>query len=163
MDLLEWQGKATFRAFGIPVPEGKPAKSAAKARDIAQKLGGRVVVKAQVRVGGRGKAGGVKLADTPEQAEQVAGEILGMDIKGHTVHEVLVERAGEIAAEYYASFMLDRSAKKFRAMWSGKGGMDIEQVAKDEPDFLAKVSVEPLTGLRPFHVTQLTSGGRIPR
>src|ERR671936_605962 len=86
-----------------------------------------------------------------------------MDIKGHTVHEVLIERAGEIKAEYYASFMLDRSAKKFLAMCSSKGGMDIEQVAQQEPDYLAKVHVEPLTGIRPFHVTQLTMGGRIPR
>src|SRR6266508_4490563 len=105
MDLTEHQGKQVFREFGIPVPEGKPATSAAVAGKVAEKLGGTVVVKAQVKVGGRGKAGGVKLAKTPEEAQQVAGDILGMDIKGHKVRQVLIERAGEIAAEYYASFM----------------------------------------------------------
>jgi dTDP-4-dehydrorhamnose 3,5-epimerase len=163
VDLLEYQGKQVFRAFGIAIPDGKPAKSPAKARDVAEKLGGRVVVKAQVRVGGRGKAGGVKLADTPQHAEEAASQILGMDIKGHVVREVLIERAGEIAAEYYVSFMLDRSAKKYLGMCSSKGGMDIEQVAQQEPEYLAKVHVDPLVGFRPFHATQMTSGGRIPR
>ncbi|HEX9776419.1 MAG TPA: ADP-forming succinate--CoA ligase subunit beta [Actinomycetota bacterium] len=163
MDLLEHQGKKVFAAYGIPVPEGKPAKSAKKARQIAEKLGGRVVVKAQVRVGGRGKAGGVKLAATADEAQAAAGRIIGMDIKGHTVREVLVERAdAEIAVEYYASFMLDRSAKTILGMCSAKGGMDIEQVAAEEPDYLAKVHVDPLVGIKPSHVRGMLFGGRIP-
>src|SRR5688572_28104506 len=105
MDLLEWQGKQIFAKYGIPVPDGKPAKSAKKARDIAEKFGSPEVVKAQVRVGVRGKAGGVKLAKTPDEAQQAGEQILGMDIKGHKVGEVLVERAGDIATEFYASFM----------------------------------------------------------
>src|SRR5687767_2542167 len=105
MDLLEYQGKEIFRQYGVPIPEGKPAKAAAKVQQIAEKFGSTVVVKAQVRVGGRGKAGGVKLASSPTEAWTVADQILGMDIKGHKVLEVLVERAGDIAAEYYVSFM----------------------------------------------------------
>jgi succinyl-CoA synthetase beta subunit len=163
MDLLEYQGKQVFRQFGIPVPDGKPARTANKAREIAEKFGGTVVVKAQVRVGGRGKAGGVKLAKTPEEAFAAADQIIGMDIKGHKVREVLVERAGDIAAEYYASFMLDRSAKAYLGMCSAKGGMDIEAVAVEQPDFLAKVRVDPLIGLRGFHVTQMLVGGQIPQ
>jgi succinyl-CoA synthetase beta subunit len=163
LDLTEYQGKQVFKTFGIPVPEGKQARTPAKAREIAERFGGTVVVKAQVKVGGRGKAGGVKLAKSGAEAEQVAKEILGMDIKGHTVREVLVERAGDIALEFYASFMLDRGAKRYLGMCSSKGGMDIEQVAVEEPDYLARVHVDPLTGLRAYHVTQMLTYGRIPR
>jgi succinyl-CoA synthetase beta subunit len=163
MDLTEYQGKQVFREFGIPVPEGKPASSPAKAQQIAEKLGGTVVVKAQVKVGGRGKAGGVKLAKTPEETAEVAKQIIGMDIKGHKVRQVLIERAGDIAAEYYASFMLDRGAKAYLGMCSAKGGMDIEQVAVEEPDYLARVHIDPLVGLRQFHLTEMMSFGKIPR
>jgi len=163
MDLTEYQGKQVFREFGIPVPEGKPASSPAKAQQIAEKLGGTVVVKAQVKVGGRGKAGGVKLAKTPEETAEVAKQIIGMDIKGHKVRQVLIERAGDIAAEYYASFMLDRGAKAYLGMCSAKGGMDIEQVAAEEPEYLAKVHIDPLVGIKQFHLNELMSFGKIPR
>ena len=163
MDLTEYQGKQVFREFGIPVPEGKPASSPAKAQQIAEKLGGTVVVKAQVKVGGRGKAGGVKLAQTPAETAEVAKQIIGMDIKGHKVRQVLIERAGDIAAEYYASFMLDRGAKAYLGMCSAKGGMDIEQVAAEEPDYLAKVHIDPLVGLKQFHLNEMMTFGRIPR
>jgi len=163
MDLTEYQGKQVFREFGIPVPEGKPASSPAKAQQIAEKLGGTVVVKAQVKVGGRGKAGGVKLAKTPDETADVAKQILGMDIKGHKVRQVLIERAGDIAAEYYASFMLDRGAKAYLGMCSAKGGMDIEQVAAEEPEYLAKVHIDPLVGIKQFHLNEMMSFGKIPR
>ncbi|MGZ4241230.1 MAG: ADP-forming succinate--CoA ligase subunit beta [Actinomycetota bacterium] len=163
MDLTEYQGKQVFREFGIPVPEGKAATSAAAAQKVAEKLGGTVVVKAQVKVGGRGKAGGVKLAKTPREAHDVAKQIIGMDIKGHKVRQVLIERAGDIAAEYYASFMLDRGAKAYLGMCSAKGGMDIEQVAGEEPEYLARVHIDPLVGLRPFHLNQMMTFGKIPR
>jgi len=162
MDLTEHQGKQVFREFGIAVPEGKAATTAAQARKVAEKLGGTVVVKAQVKVGGRGKAGGVKLAQNADEAEQVASQILGMDIKGHKVRQVLIERAGDIAAEYYASFMLDRGAKAYLGMCSAKGGMDIEQVAVEEPEYLAKVHIDPLVGIKGFHLTEMMSFGKIP-
>jgi succinyl-CoA synthetase beta subunit len=163
MDLTEYQGKQVFREFGIPVPEGKPASTAAAARKVAEKLGGTVVVKAQVKVGGRGKAGGVKLAQNPDEAEEVAKQIVGMDIKGHKVRQVLIERAGDIAAEYYASFMLDRGAKAYLGMCSSKGGMDIEQVAAEQPDYLAKVHIDPLVGIKAFHLNQMMTFGKFPR
>ena len=163
MDLTEYQGKQVFREFGIPVPDGKPASGPAKAQQIAEKLGGTVVVKAQVKVGGRGKAGGVKLAQTPAETAEVAKQIIGMDIKGHKVRQVLIERAGDIAAEYYASFMLDRGAKAYLGMCSAKGGMDIEQVAAEEPDYLAKVHIDPLVGIKQFHLNEMMSFGKIPR
>src|SRR6266700_407986 len=143
MDLTEYQGKQVFREFGIPVPDGKPASGPAKAQQIAEKLGG------------RGKAGGVKLAQTPAETAEVAKQIIGMDIKGHKVRQVLIERAGDIAAEYYASFMLDRGAKAYLGMCSAKGGMDIEQVAAEEPDYLARVHIDPLVGLRQFHLNEM--------
>ncbi|MGH2727414.1 MAG: ADP-forming succinate--CoA ligase subunit beta [Actinomycetota bacterium] len=163
MDLFEYQAKDVFRRFGIPVPDGKVASSAQAAEKVAAKIGGRVVVKAQVQVGGRGKAGGIKLADGPAGAREVAGQILGMDIKGHKVRRVLVERAGDIKAEFYASFLLDRTAKAYLGMVSAKGGVDIEEVAATDPGALARVSVSPLTGLQPYHVRELLFGARIPQ
>src|SRR5438105_9818507 len=133
MDLFEYQAKALFRRYGIPVPDGRVASKPAAAEKVAAKLGGRVVVKAQVQVGGRGKAGGIKLADDAAGTRIVAEQILGMDIKGHKVRRVLVERAGDIKAEFYGSFMLDRSAKAFLGMVSAKGGVDIEEVAATDP------------------------------
>ncbi|MHB8511073.1 MAG: ADP-forming succinate--CoA ligase subunit beta [Actinomycetota bacterium] len=162
MDLFEYQGKDLFRKFGVPVPDGKVATSPAQAESIAAKLGGTVVIKAQVQVGGRGKAGGVKLAKSPAEAKQIASLILGMDIKGHKVKRVLVERAGDIAKEFYASFLLDRAGKGFLGMVSAKGGVDIEEVAATTPDAIAKVPISSLTGLQPYHIRQLLFGGGIP-
>lgn len=161
MDLFEYQGKELLRKFEVPVPEGRVAQTAAEAADAAKGLGGKVVVKAQVQVGGRGKAGGIKLADSPEETERVASEILGMDIKGHTVKRVLVERAGDIKAEYYFSFLLDRSARKFLAMMSAKGGVDIEEVAETDPDAIARVHIDPLAGISDFHARRLVFGSKI--
>ena len=163
MDLFEYQAKDVFRRFGIPVPDGKAAASPQAAEKIAAKLGGKVVVKAQVQVGGRGKAGGIKLADDPAGAREVAEQILGMDIKGHKVRKVLVERAGDIKAEFYGSFLLDRTAKAFLGMVSSKGGVDIEEVAATDPEAIARVHVSPLTGLLPYHARRLLFDGGIPK
>jgi succinyl-CoA synthetase beta subunit len=147
VDLYEHQAKELFAQHGIPVPSGEVATTPAEARAIAERLGGRVVVKAQVKVGGRGKAGGVKVADDPADAEAKAEQILGMDIKGHTVHKVLVEQASDIAKEYYFSILTDRTNRSYLSMCSASGGMDIEQVARETPDKLAKVPVSPLDGI----------------
>jgi succinyl-CoA synthetase beta subunit len=163
MDLFEYQAKDLFRRHGIPVPDGRVASSAQAAEKVAAKLGGRVVVKAQVQVGGRGKAGGIKLADDPAGARTVAGEILGMDIKGHKVRRVLVERAGDIKAEFYASFLLDRSEKAYLGMVSAKGGVDIEEVAATDPEAIARVTISPLTGIKPYHVRRLIYDARLPK
>ena len=163
MDLFEYQAKDLFRKHGIPVPDGKVASSPAAAEKVAAKLGGRVVVKAQVQVGGRGKAGGIKFADDAAGAKAVAEQILGMDIKGHKVRKVLVERAGDIKAEFYASFLLDRTAKAFLGMVSAKGGVDIEEVAATDPEAIARVHVSPLTGIQPYHVRRLLFDGGIPK
>jgi succinyl-CoA synthetase beta subunit len=155
VDLFEYQGKELLRRFDVPVPEGRVAKTPDEARDAARGLGGNVVVKAQVQVGGRGKAGGIKLAASPDDAAEVADQILGMDIKGHTVKRVLVERAGDIKAEYYAAFLLDRSERRFMGMMSAKGGMDIEEVAADDPGAIARVHIDPLLGISDFHARKL--------
>lgn len=155
MDLFEFQGKGLFAAVGVPVPEGREARTPTEARDAAAELGGEVVVKAQVQVGGRGKAGGIRPAADPDEAEARAAEILGMDIKGHTVHLVWVERASSIAAEWYVSFTLDRGAKKHLAMVSAKGGMDIEAVAAETPDAVIKLHIDPVIGLAPWQASEL--------
>ncbi|MEX1207610.1 MAG: ADP-forming succinate--CoA ligase subunit beta [Acidimicrobiia bacterium] len=155
MDLFEYQGKELFARLGVKVPEGMVATTPAEARAAAEKLGGRVVVKAQVQVGGRGKAGGIKLADGPDEAEARAEEILGLDIKGHVVHRLWVERASDIAAEYYASFTLDRAARKHLAMVSARGGMDIEAVAVDEPDAVVVLHIDPVVGLTNWQASEL--------
>ena len=147
MDLYEHQAKDLFARFGIPVPQGRVATTPEEARAIAADLGGRVVVKAQVLTGGRGKAVGVKLAGDPDEAEAHARAILGMDIKGHTVRKVLVERASAIAKEYYFSILTDRANRSYLAMCSASGGMDIEQVAAETPEKLAKVPVSALEGI----------------
>jgi succinyl-CoA synthetase beta subunit len=163
MDLFEYQAKDLFRRYGIAVPDGRVASSPAAAEKVAAKLGGRVVVKAQVQVGGRGKAGGIKLADDAAGAKAVAEQILGMDIKGHEVRKVLVERAGDIKAEFYGSFMLDRTAKAFLGMVSSKGGVDIEEVAATDPDAIARVNISPLTRVMPFHLRRMLYDGGIPK
>src|ERR671915_1350791 len=134
MDLLEYQGKQLFARHAVPVPAGAPATTVEEAVAAADEIGYPCVVKAQVQIGGRGKAGGIKVARNRVEAEEHAKNILGMDIRGHTVHEVWIEAASEIAAEYYASIVFDRSTKRPLVMLSTKGGMDIEQVAEEDPD-----------------------------
>ena len=149
MDLYEYQGKQMLARHGIPVPEGRVATTPAEARAAAEEIGGTVVVKAQVRVGGRGKAGGIKLAETPDEAEARASEILGMDIKGHLVERVWIEAGSKIAKENYLSVTFDRGAKKPLVMLSAEGGVDIEEVAANRPEALARLHVDPLVGLQP--------------
>ncbi|HYI45843.1 MAG TPA: ADP-forming succinate--CoA ligase subunit beta [Actinomycetota bacterium] len=161
MDLFEYQGKEVLRKFDVPVPEGRVATTPEEAAEAARGLGGKVVIKAQVQVGGRGKAGGIQLADSPEQAREMADKILGMDIKGHTVKRVLVERAGDIKEEYYCSFLLDRSERKFLGMMSAKGGIDIEEVAETDPDAIARVHIDPLYGMSDFHARRMVFGSGI--
>ena len=146
MDLFEYQGKQYFARFGIPVSPGDVAETPDEVVRVADRLGYPVVVKAQVQVGGRGKAGGVRLAADAGQAHAYAEAILGMDIKGHTVHRVWVEHASDIAKEYYASFTLDRGAKAHLAMVSSRGGVDIEQVAAEEPGAIARLHIDPYEG-----------------
>src|ERR671914_852388 len=155
MDLLEYQGKQLFAKHGVPVPEGRPATSAAEAADAADSLGYPVVVKAQVLIGGRGKAGGIKVANDRAEAEEAAKAILGMDIRGLTVHEVWIEAASDIAAEYYASIVFDRAAKRPLVMLSTQGGMDIEEVAASDPQAIARLHVDPLLGFQDFHARRL--------
>ena len=146
MDLLEYQGKQYFARYGIPVSPGGVALTADEAVELAESLGYPVVVKAQVQVGGRGKAGGIKLAANAAEAGAHATAILGMDIKGHVVRRVWVEHASDIAKEYYASFTLDRGAKAHLAMVSAKGGVDIEEVAVEDPGAIARLHVDPYEG-----------------
>ncbi|MEJ7789772.1 MAG: ADP-forming succinate--CoA ligase subunit beta [Thermoleophilaceae bacterium] len=155
MDLLEYQGKRLFAKHGVPVPEGRAAKTVEEAVDAAQALGFPCVIKAQVLVGGRGKAGGIKVAQDRGEAEEHARAILGMEIKGFEVHELYVEAASEIDEEYYAAFVFDRSAKKPMAMFSKMGGMDVEQVAETDPEAMRKVHVDPLIGFQDFHGRRL--------
>ena len=155
MDLYEYQGKQLFARAGIPVSEGRVATSPEEARAAAEELGGQVVVKAQVLTGGRGKAGGIKLAETPEEAEARAGEILGLDIRGHVVRRLWVEKASEIAKEYYLSVTFDRGEKKPLFMFTTQGGVDIEEVAAESPEALAKLHVEPLVGFQPWQARWL--------
>jgi succinyl-CoA synthetase beta subunit len=147
VDLFEYQGKQLFARYGIPVSDGAVADTVAEAVAGADRVGYPVVVKAQVQVGGRGKAGGVKLAGNADEVRTHAGNILGLDIKGHVVKRVWVERASDIADEYYASFTLDRAAKQYLGMLSAQGGVEIEQVAVDNPDALARINVDPVEGL----------------
>jgi succinyl-CoA synthetase beta subunit len=155
MDLLEYQGKQLFARHGVPVPSGKPARTVEEAVAAAEEIGYPCVVKAQVQIGGRGKAGGIKVAQNREEAEQHAQAILGMDIRGLTVHEVWIEGASEIASEYYASVIFDRSAKAPLIMLSTRGGMDIEAVAEETPDAIAGLHVDPLLGFQDFHGRRL--------
>src|SRR5438045_1666460 len=155
MDLLEYQGKQLFKKHGVPVPEGRPAVSVEEAVEAAEELGYPVVVKAQVLIGGRGKAGGIKLAADRAAVEEAAGAILGMDIRGLTVHELYVERASEIAEEYYAAILLDRTAKKPMAMLSRMGGMDVEEIAERDPNAIVRLHVDPLVGFQDFHGRRL--------
>lgn len=148
MDLFEYQGKQFFAAYDIPVSPGDVATTVDDAVAVAERIADYpVVVKAQVQVGGRGKAGGIKLASTADEVREHAGNILGMDIKGHTVERIWIEHASDIAEEYYASFTLDRSAKKHLGMLSAQGGVEIEAVAETDPDAIAKIWIDPVDGL----------------
>ncbi len=155
MDLLEYQGKQLFARHGVPVPTGRPARSVEEAVAAADEVGYPCVVKAQVLIGGRGKAGGIKVAGDREEAREHAKAILGMDIRGFTVHEVWLEAASEIDEEYYASIVFDRSAKAPLYMLSTQGGMDIEQVAEKDPKAIARLHVDPLLGFQDFHGRRL--------
>jgi succinyl-CoA synthetase beta subunit len=155
VDLYEYQGKELFRRFAIPTSEGRLATTPVEARAAAEALGGQVVVKAQVLTGGRGKAGGVKLADGPQDAEQKAEEILGLDIRGHVVRKVWIESASEIAKEYYLSVTFDRGAKKALFMLTTEDGVEIEEVAERNPDALARLHVDPLEGYQPYQARRL--------
>src|ERR671923_3019236 len=161
VDLYEHQGKELFKRFGIPVSEGRLATTPQEARSAAEELGGQVVVKAQVLTGGRGKAGGVKLADGPGDAEQKAREILGLDIRGHVVHRLWIERASEIAKEYYLSVTFDRGAKRPLFMFTTQGGIDIEEVAASTPEALVRLHVDPFEGFQPWHARAIVFGGSV--
>ncbi len=155
MDLLEYQGKQLFARHGVPVPAGKPAETVAQAVTAADEIGYPCAIKAQVQIGGRGKLGGIRIANDRSQAEAHAEAILGMDIRGLTVHELWIEGASQIASEYYASVVFDRSAKAPLMMLSTKGGMDIEQVADEDPDAIATLHVDPLLGFQDFQGRRL--------
>ncbi len=161
MDLYEYQGKELFRRYGIAVSDGRLATSPDEARAAADELGGPVVVKAQVLTGGRGKAGGIKLAESPDEAEARAGEILGLDIRGHVVRKVWIERASEIAREYYLSITFDRGEKKALLMFTTEGGVDIEEVAATKPEALVRLHVDPFEGFQPWQARRLVYGGGI--
>jgi succinyl-CoA synthetase beta subunit len=155
MDLLEYQGKQLFARHGVPVPSGRHAQTVDEAANAADDIGYPCVIKAQVQIGGRGKAGGIKVARTHDEAREQAQTILGMDIRGLTVHELWVEGASDIASEYYASVVFDRSAKAPLVMLSTKGGMDIEAVAEEDPDAIARLHVDPLVGFQEFQGRRL--------
>jgi succinyl-CoA synthetase beta subunit len=163
MDLLEYQGKQLFARHGLRVSQGKPVTTVDDAVAVAAEVGYPVVVKAQVLIGGRGKAGGVKLAADESETREHAGNILGMDIKGHTVRTLWIEHASDIASEYYASVLLDRSAKKPLVMFSVEGGVDIEEVAEQTPEKLIRHHVDPLAGLSRAEALRIaTEGGADP-
>jgi succinyl-CoA synthetase beta subunit len=161
VDLYEYQGKELFRRFGIPVSEGRLATSLDEARAAAEELGDQVVVKAQVLSGGRGKAGGIKLADGADEAAQHAEQILDMDIRGHVVRKLWIEKASEIAKEYYLSITFDRGEKKPLLMLTKEGGIDIEEVAAERPEALARLHVDPLEGFQPYQARRLIYGAGI--
>jgi succinyl-CoA synthetase beta subunit len=162
MDLLEYQGKQLFARHGVPVPSGTPAATVEDAVRAADEIGYPCVVKAQVLIGGRGKAGGIRVVKDRAEAQAAAEAILGMDIKGFTVHEVWIEGASDIAEEYYASIVFDRAAKAPLVMLSTQGGMDIEEVAEKTPEALARLHVDPLLGFQDFHGRKLAFAAGIP-
>jgi succinyl-CoA synthetase beta subunit len=162
VDLYEYQAKELFAAHGVPVLPGDVAETPDEARAIAERLGQTVVVKAQVKTGGRGKAGGVKLADDPADTRAKAEAILGLDIKGHVTRKVLVTPASDIAEEYYVSFLLDRANRTFLAMASAEGGMDIEQLAVERPDALARIPVDAIAGVDAAKAREIVEAGKFP-
>jgi len=162
MDLMEYQAKQLFAKHDVPVTLGLVVENAEDARAAAEGLGGRVVVKAQVKTGGRGKAGGVKLAENPDEAVAKADQILGMDIKGHTVRRVLIAPTADIAEEYYFSFLVDRSNRKYLCIASIEGGVEIEEVARTNPDAVAKVAIDPLEGVDEAKAREIVEATRFP-
>ncbi|MGK5531217.1 ADP-forming succinate--CoA ligase subunit beta [Streptomyces sp. URMC 129] len=162
MDLFEYQARDLFAKHGVPVLAGEVIETPEAAREVTERLGGRAVVKAQVKTGGRGKAGGVKLASDPEDAVEKARAILGMDIKGHTVHRVMLAQTADIAEEYYVSFLLDRTNRTFLAMASVEGGMEIEEVAANNPEALAKIPVDAIDGVTEAKAREIVAAARFP-
>jgi len=162
VDLYEYQARDVFDSYGVPVLAGGVASTPEQARDIAASIGSQVVVKAQVKTGGRGKAGGVKLADTPADAQARAADILGMDIKGHTVHRVLIAQASDIAEEYYFSYLLDRANRSFLCIASVEGGVEIEEVAANNPDALARVQIDATVGVDETVAREIVRAARFP-
>ncbi len=163
MKLHEYQSKQIFAKYGVPIPKGRVAATAAEARQIAEELGGRVVIKSQVLVGGRGKAGGVKLAQSPDEAEDLATQILAMEIKGLPVRKVLVDEAANIETEIYLGITNDRAARKPVMMASAAGGVDIEEVARETPEKIIKVHIDPLLGLQGYQTRDLAAGIDLPK
>jgi succinyl-CoA synthetase beta subunit len=162
VDLFEYQARDIFAKHGVPVLRGIVAETPEQARAAAERLGGRAVVKAQVKIGGRGKAGGIKLASDPADAQAKAGQILGMDIRGHTVRRVMLAETAEIAEEYYVSYLLDRANRTFLAMATVEGGMDVEQVAATKPEALARVPVDATAGVDEAKARQIVAAARFP-
>jgi succinyl-CoA synthetase beta subunit len=163
MKLHEYQSKQIFSNYDIPIPSGRVAANAAEAKQITEELGGRVVIKSQVLVGGRGKAGGIRLAKSPQEAEELATQILGMEIKGLPVRKVLVDEAASIETEIYLGITNDRAERKPVMMGSSAGGVEIEQVARETPEKIVKVHIDPLLGLRDFQARDLAAGIDLPR
>jgi succinyl-CoA synthetase beta subunit len=162
VDLFEYQGRDLFERHGLPVLGGGVAETPQEARAIAERLGGKVVVKAQVKVGGRGKAGGVKLADGADEAEARATDILGMDIKGHTVHKVMLAETADIKEEYYFSYLLDRANRTFLCIASVAGGMEIETVAEEDPDRVAKIAIDANKGVDEATAREIVAAAKFP-
>jgi succinyl-CoA synthetase beta subunit len=163
MKLHEYQSKQIFAKYGIPIPKGRVAATAAEAKQIAEELGGRVVIKSQVLVGGRGKAGGIRLAKNPEAAEELATQILAMEIKGLPVRKVLVDEAANIDSEIYLGITNDRAARKPVLMASAAGGVEIEEVARETPEKIVRVHIDPLLGLRDYQARDIAAGIDLPR
>ena len=161
MDLYEYQGKQLFGRYGIPVSNGRLATTPEEARQAAEEIGGQVVVKAQVLTGGRGKAGGIKLADSPDEAEARARDILGLDIRGHVVRKLWLEQASDIAKEYYLSVTFDRGAKQPLFIFTTEGGVDIEEVAATKPEALVRLHVDPFEGFQPWQARRLVYGAGV--
>ncbi|WP_093797989.1 ADP-forming succinate--CoA ligase subunit beta [Streptomyces sp. Wb2n-11] len=162
MDLYEHQARELFARYGVPVPDTEVADTPRAARRAARRLGGRVVVKAQVKTGGRGRAGGVKTAADPAAAELTTRQILGMDIKGHTVRKVMLARPVSVEAEFYVSYVLDRAAGRFLAIASAEGGMDIEEVAATRPDAVVRIPVDPAEGVTPARAAEIAAAAELP-
>ncbi len=163
MKLHEYQSKRIFAQYGVPIPQGDVATTPEQARQIAARLGKRVVVKSQVLVGGRGKAGGIRLADDPDEAEKVADQILGMKIKGLTVKKVLVDEAADIATEIYLGIVIDRAQRRPVMMASAEGGVEIEEVARATPERIVKIAIDPFLGLQPYQGRELAFGIGLPK
>lgn len=163
MNLQEYQAKRIFAKYGVPIPRGEVATTATAARDIARRLNTRVVIKSQVLVGGRGKAGGIKLAETPDDAEAVADKILGMEIKGLKVRKVLVDEAAAIDTELYLGMVIDRAQRRVIMMGSSEGGVDIEEVAATAPEKIIKVAIDPFLGLKDYQARELAIGMGVSR